>query len=432
MSEYPLPLAFIESMRPLLQGEMDAFLASYQQPTQRGVRFRDARRPLPASSLLGDIPYARNACRLSLDSNAGAIPLHEAGAYYLQEPSAMAAAAALNPQDGDRVLDLCAAPGGKSTQLAMSAQLSLLVANEPIPSRAQVLSGNIERLGIGNAIVTSAYPDALAARWPGFFDKILVDAPCSGEGMFRRHPEARAEWNADAPAPCAARQAEILDSAAQMLRPGGRLTYSTCTFNSLENEDSIARFLNDHPDFHLLPFALPGLPAAPQGMLRLWPHQVQGEGHFVALLERDGDAAPAPSAPVLPAPDRAALQAFSVFAEETGCTILPNALFSGHLIHAPAVLPPLDRIRTLRVGLQTGELRGKVFIPDHALALGAQIARQYPLTDTQARAYLHGETLPCEDTMRGFYAVTVDGYTLGFVKASNGQMKNHYPKGLRK
>ena len=133
MSEYPLPLAFIESMRPLLSGEMDAFLASYQQPAQRGVRFRDARRPLPANSLLGDIPYARNACYLSLDSNAGAIPLHEAGAYYLQEPSAMAAAAALRPQDGDRVLDLCAAPGGKSTQLAMSAHLSLLIANRAHP-----------------------------------------------------------------------------------------------------------------------------------------------------------------------------------------------------------------------------------------------------------------------------------------------------------
>ena len=129
MSEYPLPLPFIESMRPLLSGEMDAFLASYQQPAQRSVRFRDPRRPLPANSLLGDIPYARNACYLSLDSNAGAIPLHEAGAYYLQEPSAMAAAAALRPQDGDRVLDLCAAPGGKSTQLAMSAHLTLLIAN---------------------------------------------------------------------------------------------------------------------------------------------------------------------------------------------------------------------------------------------------------------------------------------------------------------
>lgn len=432
MSEYPLPLPFIESMRPLLSGEMDAFLASYQQPAQRSVRFRDPRRPLPANSLLGDIPYARNACYLSLDSNAGAIPLHEAGAYYLQEPSAMAAAAALRPQDGDRVLDLCAAPGGKSTQLAMSAHLSLLIANEPIPSRAQVLSSNIERMGIENAVVTCAYPDALAARWPSFFDKILVDAPCSGEGMFRRHPEARAEWNADSPARCAARQAEILNSAAQMLRPGGRLAYSTCTFNSLENEGSIERFLAEHPDFHPVPFALPGLPAAPQGILRLWPHHVRGEGHFVALLEKDGDASPALSAPPLPAPDRAALQAYAAFADETGCVIVPNAVFGGHLIHAPVVLPPLDRIRTLRVGLQVGELRGKVFIPDHALALGTDIPRQYPLTDAQALAYLHGEALPCAESMRGFYTVTVDGYALGFCKASNGQLKNHYPKGLRK
>ena len=250
--------------------------------------------------------------------------------------------------------------------------------------------------------------------------------------MFRRHPEACAEWNADSPARCAARQAEILNSATQMLRPGGRLAYSTCTFNSLENEGSIERFLAEHPDFHPVPFALPGLPAAPQGILRLWPHHVRGEGHFVALLEKDGDASPALSAPPLPAPDRAALQAYAAFADETGCVIVPNAVFGGHLIHAPAVLPPLDRIRTLRVGLQVGELRGKVFIPDHAMALGTDIPRQYPLTDAQALAYLHGEALPCAESMRGFYTVTVDGYALGFCKASNGQLKNHYPKGLRK
>ena len=433
MSEPSLPREFIDNMRPLLQGELDAFLDSYRQPALRGIRFRDARRPLPADSLQGDIGYAKNACYLSADSTAGAIPLHEAGAYYLQEPSAMAAAAALNPQDGDRVLDLCAAPGGKSTQLAMSASLALLVANEPILSRAQVLSANIERMGIGNAVVTCAYPDALAARWHCFFDKILVDAPCSGEGMFRRHPETRAEWNPDSPSRCAERQAAILDSAASMLRPGGRLAYSTCTFNSLENEGSIRHFIERHPDFHLAAFALPGLPAAPQGMLHLWPHQIRGEGHFVALLEKDADAHGVPAdVSVLPSPDHSALQAFASFAQETACAVRPNAVFAGHLIHAPAVLPPLDRIRTLRIGLQLGEVRGKVFVPDHALALGAGIERQHPLSDAQARAYIHGDALPCADSLRGYYAVTVDGYTLGFAKASDGLLKNHYPKGLRK
>lgn len=427
-----LPHAFIENMRPLLLGEMDAFLASYQQSPSRGVRFRNARRPLPAQELRGDVPYAKNACYLSLDSLAGAIPLHEAGAYYLQEPSAMAAAAALDAQDGDRVLDLCAAPGGKSTQLAMGAKLALLVANEPIPSRAQVLSSNIERMGVCNAIVTSAYPDALAAQWQGFFDKILVDAPCSGEGMFRRHPEARDEWSADSPARCAARQDGILHAAAQMLRAGGRMAYSTCTFNTLENEGSITRFLDAHPDFRLVPFALSGLPAAPNGMLRLWPHKVRGEGHFVALLEKSGDAAPAPGAAALARPESAAMQAYHSFAAEVGCTALPNALFAGRMVQAPSVLPPLAHIRVLRLGLHVGEMRGKVFIPDHALALGAPIARQYVLSDEAARAYLHGDTLRCDDTLRGFYAVTVQGYQLGFAKASNGQMKNHYPKGLRK
>lgn len=427
-----LPLAFIDSMRPLLMGEMDAFLASYQQAPYRGVRFRDARRPLPAQELCGDIPYAKNACYLSLDSAAGAIPLHEAGAYYLQESSAMAAAAALDVQDGDRVLDLCAAPGGKSTQLAMSADLALLVANEPIPSRAQILSSNIERMGVRNAIVTSAYPDALAAQWSGFFDKILVDAPCSGEGMFRRHPEARNEWNADSPARCAARQEGILHAAAQMLRVGGRMVYSTCTFNALENEGSITHFLDAHPDFRLVPFTLKGLPAAPTGMLHLWPHKVRGEGHFVALLEKTGDASPAQSAALLAKPDKTAMQAYNSFAAEIGCNAEPNALFAGHLVQAPAIIPPLAHIRVLRLGLQIGEMRGKIFMPDHALALGTQIARQYALSDDQARAYLHGETLPCDEQMRGFYVVTVQGYQLGFGKASNGQLKNHYPKGLRK
>ena len=415
-----------------------AYLDALNQPYARALRVNlllrpDGTPPCPIEGLGAPVPWARGAYFVEGDARPGLSPLHEGGLFYMQEPSALTAVTALDPRPGERVLDLCAAPGGKSTQIAaLMAGHGLLCCNEPIPSRAQILSRNIERMGVRNAVVLSAMPDALAPRFLAFFDRILVDAPCSGEGMFRRHPEARAEWNADSPARCAARQAEILNSAAQMLRPGGRLAYSTCTFNSLENEGSIERFLAEHPDFHPVPFALPGLPAAPQGILRLWPHHVRGEGHFVALLEKDGDTSPAPAAPPLPAPDRAALQAYAAFADETGCVIVPNAVFGGHLIYTPVVLPPLDRIRTLRVGLQVGELRGKVFIPDHALALGTDIPRQYPLTDAQALAYLHGEALPCAESMRGFYTVTVDGYALGFCKASNGQLKNHYPKGLRK
>ena len=434
-----LPQAYIAQMKRLLgEAGFFAYEKALGEPVTRALRvnlllFPDGAPPCAIEGLGEPVPWAKGAYFIEGDARPGLSPLHEGGLYYMQEPSAMTAVSALCPQPGERVLDLCAAPGGKSTQIAaLMAGRGLLVCNEPVPSRAQILSRNVERMGVRNAVVTCALPDQLSPRFAGFFDRILVDAPCSGEGMFRRHPEARAEWNADSPARCAARQAEILNSAAQMLRPGGRLAYSTCTFNSLENEGSIKRFLAEHPDFHPVPFALPGLPAAPQGILRLWPHHVRGEGHFVALLEKDGNASPALSAPPLPAPDRAALQAYAAFADETGCVIVPNAVFGGHLIHAPVVLPPLDRIRTLRVGLQVGELRGKVFIPDHALALGTDIPRQYPLTDAQALAYLHGEALPCDETMRGFYTVTMDGYALGFCKASNGQLKNHYPKGLRK
>ena len=447
MSEYPLPLAFIESMRPLLSGEMDAFLASYQQPAQRGVRFRDARRPLPASSLLGDIPYARNASYLSLDSNAGAIPLHEAGAYYLQEPSAMAAAAALRPQDGDRVLDLCAAPGGKSTQLAMSAHLSLLIANEPIPSRAQVLSSNIERMGIGNAVVTCAYPDALAARWPSFFDKILVDAPCSGEGMFRRQPEARDEWDADAPRRCADRQMEILAQAAKMLRPGGTMVYSTCTFNDTENEGVLKRFLALHPEFSLVPFALPGLPEAKDGYLHLYPHEMRGEGHFVSRLKK-ADGADEADAPVQAAPQRKAPARAAAKGKAPASIALPDVFsdaFAPERLYTAGdalwMLPEgisierLSGLRVLRTGLLLAHAEGKRSEPDHALAMALhpeEAARTASLTQTQALAYQAGETLSLGDLPGGYTLLCCEGVSLGWGKQAGGLMKNHYPKGLRR
>ena len=432
MCEFPLPAAFIKQMRSLLQEDADAFFASYQEPSLRGIRFRDQRIMLPQADLTGVIPYARNGYYLSAASQAGSLPLHEAGAYYIQEPSAMAAAAVLQPQDGDKVLDLCAAPGGKSTQLAMAANLHLLVSNEPIPSRAQILSRNIERMGIGNALVTCAYPDQLAAAWPGYFDKILVDAPCSGEGMFRRHPETRAEWDENAPRRCHERQMEILHAAANMLRPGGRMVFSTCTFNNIENEGTVQAFLSEFPLFHLLPIRVSGLPEAPDGMLHLWPHHFPGEGHFVALLEKEDGKAPSVSSHPLSTPQKNVLAAYQAFAKQIGCEILPNLQQGDRLYRVPEALPPLNGIRVLRMGLHLGEMRGKNFFPDHALALAADCGRTYEVDDQQAMAYQHGDTLDCDEKLSGFYAITHQGFCLGFGKASNGQMKNHYPKGLRK
>lgn len=431
--DFPLPEAFLKHTQQMLGADFSAFLGSYDQPYQRGLRFRDERIPLAADDLQGRILYAKNAYYLAINSIAGATPLHEAGAFYIQEPSAMTAAAVLNPQDGERVLDLCAAPGGKSTQLAMSADLALLVANEPIPNRAQILSRNIERMGIRNAIVTSAYPDQLAKKWPGYFDKILVDAPCSGEGMFRKHPETRAEWNDQSPIHCAERQLDILSSAAKMLRAGGRLVYSTCTFNRYENEGVLESFLAAHSDFHLCAFSLPGLPEAPDGYLHLWPHQIRGEGHFVVLLEKDGSDTHSAMKPSLPPVDKKTADQIADFFTSIGCEALrPNALFAGRPVIMPDDYPDLSSIRTLRAGLHLGEFKGKTFAPDHAIALSISFPNTIELSDLEVLTYLHGDVLPCDESTKGFVILSHKGYQIGFGKASNGMIKNHYPKGLRK
>ncbi len=254
-----LPEGFAASVAPLLGDALPCFLAALDAPFVRGVRVRRGAPDIVPGGVLAPVPWQDGAFYLANDSLAGAHPLHEAGAYYIQEPSAMTPAAALCASPGERVLDLCAAPGGKSTQLAaMMRGEGVLVCNEPVPSRARVLSRNIERMGVPNAVVTNEYPDKLAERWRGYFDKVLVDAPCSGEGMFRRHPEARAEWRESQAAGCAARQAAILRSAAQMVRPGGMLAYSTCTFNALENEGVVEGFCACTANSRSRPLRCPG------------------------------------------------------------------------------------------------------------------------------------------------------------------------------
>lgn len=427
----PLPPGWIEQLRPLLGGELPVFLDCMNAPAHRGIRMRPELPPI--GEALSPVPWADHAWYLPAESEAGKHPLHEAGAYYLQEPSAMIPAAALRPAPGERVLDLCAAPGGKSTQLAAyMAGRGVLVCNEPVPARAKILSRNLERMGVRNAVAVSALPEELAPLWEGYFDRILVDAPCSGEGMFRRHPETRSEWTEASPAGCARRQEHILSCAARMLRPGGRLAYSTCTLNAVENEGVIAAFLASHPDFSLVPFALPGLPPC-DGRLRLWPHRAAGEGHFAALLEKGGHAAPPPAPGALPPPAKAdaalARKFLQAHIEEE---IAPNAVFAGHLVCAPRETPPLRNVRMLRLGLHLGDIRGKLFFPDHALALACPSRRPLPLDEGEAAAYQRGEALPVSDSLKGYFVPTLDGVALGWGKASGGQLKNHYPKGLRR
>ena len=428
-----LPKAFAERMTALLGEEAEAFFHTYEEPYCRGVRLNPLK-PVDGAlipGLMERVPWEETGWYLSGDSLAGALPLHEAGAYYLQEPSAMLPAAVLAPQPGERVLDLCAAPGGKTTQLALRmAGKGLLVSNEPVPKRAQVLSRNVERMGIVNALVVSALPAQLAARWPGGFDAVQVDAPCSGEGMFRRHPETMAEWTADSPAGCARRQAEILDGAAALVRPGGRIVYSTCTLNPTENEDTVAAFCARHPEFSLRPFSLPGA-EAPSGMLTCYPHRMRGEGHFVALLQREGEeAAQLNEDASLPHPERQAVQALRTFAPDAPA---PTAMLGDTLVHLPGC-PDVRGLRVLRAGLHLGQMKGKTFMPDHAWAMAClppEVPR-VPLTAAQAARYQAGETVDMPDVPRGFVLPTLAGLALGWGKVSDGVMKNHYPKGLRR
>ncbi len=426
------PVEFEAQMRDMLGAEAEALFDALQAPYFRGVRMNKRKKAALPDGTMDAVPWTENAYYLAIDSLAGASIEHTAGAFYLQEPSAMAAAAALNVQENDIVLDLCAAPGGKSTQMAARLKGGTLIANEINLARAQVLSSNIERLGIPNAVVTSAAPETLAARWKNVFDKILVDAPCSGEGMFRRHPEAMQEWTAQSPEGCAARQLGILEAAAQMLRFGGRMVYSTCTFNRLENDAQIARFLEAHPEFSLVPFALNGLPPAKNGTLHIWPHQVRGEGHFVALLKKEGTPEKRSSWHCPPPTKNERLLAEQFLSENVKEQHTVNGVFAGRIVEAPTFLPPLDKIKVLRLGLHLGTLKGKTFLPDHAMVVSDVFLKDVPLSKEQALSYLHGEALPASENLRGFITLSFEGLTLGFGKASDGQIKNHYPKGLRK
>lgn len=431
-----LPQDFLFHMARELGDEFPAFLRTYDEPYRRGLRLNPLK-PLDAEALRTveglqhAIPWAEEGRFLALSSRAGAHPLHEAGAYYLQEPSAMLPAAVLNPRPGERVLDLCAAPGGKSTQMAarMAGQ-GVLVCNEPVPKRAQVLSRNVERMGITNALVTCEMPAKLTAKWPEGFDAVLVDAPCSGEGMFRRHPETREEWSAESRAGCARRQAEILDRAAALVRPGGRLVYATCTLNRMENEENVAAFCAHHPSFMPEPFEAGGY-SAPKGMLTCYPHRMPGEGQFCALLRRAGDAPPHWALDAsLPRPDKLHIAALRGFDPDAPA---PTAMLGDCMVHFPEC-PDVRGIRVLRAGLHLGGMKGKVFQPEHAWAVSAQppALPRVALGEADALRYLAGETIELSAPVKGWVIPTLHGLALGWGKVSDGVMKNHYPKGLRR
>lgn len=425
-----LPEPFTERMRQQLGDELPAFLHALEEPPLRGIRLNPFKRTEAVEYLReGDgIPWVSDAYYLSGESKAGASVLHEAGAYYIQEPGAMIPAAVLDAKPGEKILDLCAAPGGKSTQAgcAMRGE-GLMVCNEPIPKRAQILSRNIERMGLPNTIVTCAWPDQLAEQWPESFDAVLVDAPCSGEGMFRRDQETRTEWTEEKAAGCAARQREILTVAVRLVRPGGRLIYSTCTYNPAENEANARWLTEKHPDFHAEAFRLPGVDA-PDGMFTCYPHRLNGEGQFIALFRKAGDKpAVLPADHSVPKPVKSDLLTL-----ETAFPSFPKAthLFGKTLISI-SELPDLKGIRAMRIGLHLAEVKGKVAIPDHASALCFRISgiKTVDLEPEEATRYMAGETIQ-RDT-EGWILLRYRGLAVGWGKGSDGIIKNHYPKGLR-
>jgi len=399
-----------------------------------------------------------------LDETArpGKSPLYHAGAYYVQEASAAAPAPLLDVQPGQRVLDMCAAPGGKSAQLAGAlGGRGLLVANEYDAARANILKSNLERMGVANAVVLNEAPARIAAALPGWFDRVLVDAPCSGEGMFRKEPQAVRQHSQALVQRCAALGAQILDAAAAALRPGGRLVYSTCTFAPEEDEAQVGAFLARHAEFSTVPcgvgFGSPGEaarcgehPFCAQHTRRIYPCH-GGEGHFMAVLEKSA-ASPWPG-PGRPHAARTAPRAARAERAGRGGTAAalaflreyfpqlgagPDALQTfGSAVHllAPGAFPHGTQLRVVRAGVPVGKEEKGRFEPAHALfmAYGALCENREELQPGSplCAAWLRGEAIPAHTARAGWAAVTVAGLPLGFGKASGGMVKNRYPKGLR-
>lgn len=439
------PLAFSQIMERLLGAEYDQFLAAADLPRHVGLRLnplKHCQTPDLSQYGLAPVPWAVDGHYYNPDTRPGLSAYHEAGLYYLQEASAMAPVGLLDVQPGQNVLDLCAAPGGKTTQIA--AQMDgrgLLVCNEINGKRATILSRNVERMAVANSLVLNEHPAKLASRFPQFFHRILVDAPCSGEGMFRKEEAAVTDWSLETVEMCANRQQQVLASAATMLAPGGRLVYSTCTFSPQENEGVIASFLAEHPDFSLVavdtPWFQPGHPEWADGnpdlvhTKRLWPHKLKGEGHFAAVLQRSGSGGDLlPPAPSVKEPPE-----LTEFLQATGLELPQGNLvsFGKNLCIAPENLPDIRGLKVLRVGLELGQVLKNRFQPAHALALWATTAKSiadFPVDSPEIAAYLRGETVAGSQT--GWTLLTVDGLSLGWVKGSGGVLKNHLPKGLRR
>ena len=468
-----LPQSFLDSMKEILGEDYEAFLAGFDGQRQYGLRVNTLKMNLEeferiAPFHLKKVPWISNGYFYEAEDVPAKHPFYSAGLYYLQEPSAMTPASRLKVQPGERILDLCAAPGGKATELGAALQgEGLLVANDINTARARALLRNLELFGISNSFVTNEPPHVLAERFPEFFHKIMVDAPCSGEGMFRKNPAVVDSWQEKGPEYFSKLQREIIVQAADMLLPGGMMFYSTCTFSPLENEKTITHLLKERPDMEVIPMEdyegfAEGLTSYRGEVFdgscklcrRIWPHKMSGEGHFMALLHKKNGTPQQVQQTVLQSSiwwekckglnkeQKAAAEDF--FSHVNIAYDVSRIDVRGdNLYYLPAPQYDGRGLHFLRNGLFMGEFKKKRFEPSQpfALALHAQDFDQvldFPADDERLSRYLRGETLDVSDLIagekkrKGWQLVMVAGHPLGFGKLVNNNLKNKYPAGWRK
>lgn len=447
-----LPEAYTEKMRNLLKEDYEKYIDSFNEKRHYGLRANtlkitpeELKNILPVT--VEPISWCKEGFYYTEDVRPAKHPFYNAGLYYIQEPSAMSTGAMLPVEPWDRVLDLCAAPGGKSTQVAAKLQgKGIIVSNDISASRCKALLKNIELSGIKNCIVSNETPEKLTSRFPKFFNKIIVDAPCSGEGMFRKDENAIKSWEEYKSEKCRELQREILNYAAEMLDPGGIIAYSTCTFDPRENEGTIEEFLCSHSDFKLLEVDKStgfdnGKPQWCGGRKelekagRLWPYKVKGEGHFLCLLKKEGKHIDV----TLPREKEASkkeLEYYFEFCENyLNITIDENIICHKSSLLAVPMAVDLRGLRILRSGLYLGDIKTKRFEPSQALAMAlkkedAKLTLDLSLEDDRLARYLRGESFEA-DCKDGWNLVCVQGYPLGWGKVQNGRLKNKYLPGWR-
>ncbi len=427
---------FLDRMKALLGAEYPAFREALDHDSEKGIFVNQNKISVDAFRAVADfdispIPYEPAGFYID-QQRLGRHPLHHAGAFYVQDPSAMFTVNSVQFSGEERVLDLCAAPGGKSVQIASRIPNGILVSNEIEPKRAGVLFSNIERMGLNNVVISNDSPAHLAEAYGGFFDVVLVDAPCSGEGMFRRGSDYVGEWNANLPLMCAARQSQILTEADKMLRQGGRLIYSTCTYSESENEGVVRAFLAEH-DYNLVRIDAPfdrgvGLDEA----VRLYPHKVKGEGQFVAVLVKNSAVGFSDAHPLKLKKSNLANQFLKTYTkidlgDEFDCYDFKDKIY---FVKDVSVLR--KNINYQSIGVELGRMENKRFVPAHALfsCFGAQFNQKidFHFASSEVAKYLRGDVIDV-DMPDGFGAFLINSCPVGGFKISQGSFKNFYPIG---